>query len=207
MKISFVYFDIGGVVVQDFFGTNKWKQLQLDLGITEKHTLRFQAVWKQYRNRICINTNVDSLLPVFQKEFGITYPQGYSLLEDFVNRFEQNLSIWPVIEKIHTYYPVGLLTNMYVGMYPLILKKGLLPPVTWNVIVDSSVVGLQKPDGKIYELAKQRANVHHNEILFVENGEDNLKAAQNLGWQTFFYDSRHPAESSQKLLELVYNKK
>ena len=33
-KISFVYFDVGGVVVKDFSDTNHWQNLKLYLGIT-----------------------------------------------------------------------------------------------------------------------------------------------------------------------------
>ena len=38
-KLSFIYFDVGGVVIQDFSGTNKWSQLKRELGIKKLKNL------------------------------------------------------------------------------------------------------------------------------------------------------------------------
>jgi FMN phosphatase YigB (HAD superfamily) len=91
---------------------------------------------------------------------------------------------------------------MYINMFPAIQKRGLLPPVVWRQIIDSSVVKLRKPDLAIYHLAQKRANVLDSEILFIDNQPKNLDPAKSLGWQTFLYDPANPKESSQKLLKL-----
>ncbi|MBI5613876.1 hypothetical protein HY947_03040, partial [Candidatus Gottesmanbacteria bacterium] len=70
-------------------------------------------------------------------------------LDEFVNRFEKNQSIWPVLESIHKTYRMGLLTNVYPRMLDEIKNRDILPPIQWDVVVDSSIVGYQKPNPKI----------------------------------------------------------
>jgi FMN phosphatase YigB (HAD superfamily)/broad-specificity NMP kinase len=200
---SFVYFDLGGVVELDFSGTNKWKQLKKELGISLDKDKEFEDFWNKYEAEVSIGRDVETLIPLIKEKFGSKFPTKYSLLMDgFVNRFEINKSIWHVIDKIHQKCRIGLLTNMYPQMFEAIKKRNLLPNVTWDVIIDSSVVGIQKPDSRIFKLGERRAGVKGKEILFVENTPGHVHAAKNFGWQTFLYDSAHPKDSSNKLLAL-----
>ena len=201
--ISFIYFDVGGVVELDFSGTNKWNEMKKDLGVNEENDAAYEAVWQRFANNICINYDVDTLIPLLEKEAGITFPNGYSLLNDFVNRFDVNTSIWPVITEARKKYKIGLLTNMYPRMFPLIQKKELLPPVKWDVIIDSSIVGCQKPDEEIFKIAEEKARVNGNEILFIDNTSQHIEAAKKLGWNTFLYNSANPEDSSKKLSDFL----
>jgi FMN phosphatase YigB (HAD superfamily) len=201
--ISFIYFDVGGVVELDFSGTKKWEEMLRDMGINESNRFKFDRIWDTYKNRICIDCDVDSLIPIFKKECRLSLPNNYSFLMDFVNRFEPNPSIWPVLNKIQKKCKIGLLTNMYPRMFKAIQSRHIDPPLNWQVIIDSSVVGFQKPDRKIYEIAEIQARTIKSEILFVDNNIDNINGAKKFGWQTFYYDSTNPQVSSTKLLEYI----
>ena len=85
-------------------------------------------------------------------------------------------------------------------MFYAIKEHGLLPAIEWEVVIDSSVEGIQKPDPKIFKLAEERVGVRGDEILFVENTAGHVKAAQEFGWQTFLYDSADFEDSSRRLL-------
>ena len=201
--ISFVYFDLGGVVELDFSGTNKWKLLKKELGITADKDNEFEDFWNKYEAEVNVGRDVETLIPLIKEKFGSKLPKNYSfLINGFVNRFEVNKSIWPVIDKIHQKCRIGLLTNMYPHMFEAIKKRGLLPNVKWDAIIDSSIVGIKKPDPRIFELGEQKAGVKGNKILFVENSPIHVKAAKNFGWQTFLYDSAHPEDSSNRLLAI-----
>jgi HAD superfamily hydrolase (TIGR01509 family) len=204
--ISFVYFDVGGVVIQDYSGTNKWQEMKRGMGINEEKEIFFNMVWEKYKDEVCIGKDVDSLIPIIENDCQINLPQGYSLLTDFINRFEKNPSIWPVIAIIQKLCKVGLLTNMYPRLFEGIRSHGLLPPNSWNVVIDSSVVGYQKPDRKIFEIAEKKAQTKKQEILFVENDLKNIQAASDFGWQTFLYDSKNPRKSSGDLMEKYFSK-
>lgn len=119
----------------------------------------------------------------------------------FVKRFESNPSIWPVTNEIKHRVPVGLLTNMYTDMFKAIQKRGILPRIQWDVVVDSSIEGCQKPDSKIFDIAQLKAGIPGDQILFVDNSPEHVQAAQAFGWQGFWYDSSSPQSASQNLLE------
>lgn len=201
-KIKFVYFDLGGVVIFDFSGTNKWKELKNELGFFGEKEKEFDDVWFEHEPNIVLGKmEVDDLLPIYRKKFGVIIPDDYSLLiNGFVNRFEENKKIFPLIEKFKKAFKIGLLTNSYTGMLNTIEKRGIMPKVEWNKIVDSSVVSLRKPDNKIYYLAENMADARGEEILFIDNTLKNLDAARkSRGWQTFYYDSSNVNESNKKL--------
>ena len=199
--IKFVYFDVGGVVIKDFSASNKWKELQFELGVRPENEERFQQVWMKYRNRICIDYDIEKLIPVLNLEVGLSIPLHYSLLQGFVSRFEKNESIWPIIEKVKKGTKIGLLTNMYIHMFDSIQKKGILPQVKWDTVMDSSVVKLQKPDKTLFELAEKDAQVSGKEVLFIDNQKDHCEAARQFGWSIYHYDSANHNKSSKKLGE------
>ncbi len=198
--IKFVYFDVGGVLLLDFSKTDKWSQLKRDLGVSSEKEPFFDAVWQKYRNRICIDCDVDTIAAELVEAAGCTLPEEYSMLADFVNRFEQNPSIWPVAHAVKQQYKVGLLTNMYPRMLALIKENQLIPDIEWDAVVDSSSVGYQKPDREIFEIAQARANVNPHAILFIDNSEEHVTVAKNLGWQAIVYDSDNIVCSTQTLL-------
>jgi len=57
------------------------------------------------------------------------------------------------------------------------------------VVIDSSAVGSRKPEPRIYEITRERLGVAHDDIFFVDDIGQNLKAARSLGWQTLLYSS------------------
>ena len=64
-NIKFVYFDVGGVALLDFSGTDKWKQMKKAIGVTEESDSVFDAIWKKHRSRICIDCDVDTVQSQF----------------------------------------------------------------------------------------------------------------------------------------------
>jgi FMN phosphatase YigB (HAD superfamily) len=199
--IKFVYFDVGGVIALDFSGTDKWTQLQDELQIPRERSKEFDEFWQRYTDEICTGRDVETLLPLLKNQFGIDLHANYSLLVDgFINRFEKNESIIPVVNEIHKTCRVGLLTNMYPRMLSEMQERGLVFNVKWDVIVDSSIEKLVKPDSKIFARALRLAHVNPYEILFVENTPGHIAAAQKAGWKTFLYDPQNPSQSSSDLL-------
>ena len=94
---------------------------------------------------------------------------------------------------------------MYPGMLSAIMKKGIMPPVSWDVIIDSSVEGCQKPSVDIFKLAEKKSNMREDSILFIDNTIENINAAKDFGWQTFLYNSADHKKSCSDLLN-YYNR-
>jgi len=197
--ISFVYFDIGGVAIKDFSKTDKWLKMNQDLGINPSNQHLFEELWNSVKDRVDLDQDIDKLVPLLRTKVGLNLTDNFPWLDEFVDRFEPNYSLWSVIETIQKTAKVGLLTNMYPRMLDKIQGSGLLPPFNWDAIVDSSVVKVKKPDLGIYQIAQDRAGVNPHEILFVDNLQVNLDPAAALGWQTYLYDPADYQQSSDHL--------
>jgi FMN phosphatase YigB (HAD superfamily) len=179
--ISFVYFDVGGVIIKDFSQTKKWYEMLHDLGLGSSDLHIFNQFWDNIKTDIHTGKKKLDIEIQSLNQQGITVPSNYSMIQDFVSRFEQNTSLWPVMTKIKQTAKVGLLTNMYPHLLTTIINANLLPPVNWDKIIDSSVVGFEKPGVEIYKLAEIQAEVSSNQILFVDNTPKNLDIPQSLG--------------------------
>lgn len=200
---KFVYFDVGGVVIKDFSGTNKWQEMKRDIGITSKQDKEFDEFFNNYEGKVCLGRDLETLLPLVERQFSVRFPKNYSWLKDFVDRFEKNESIWPIIRIAKDKYKIGLLTNMYPRMLDLIKKRGLMSDIKWDIEIDSSLEACKKPDEEIYRLAQEKAGVKGREILFVESSQGHIDVAEKLDWKTFLYDPSNAEESSKKLLKMI----
>lgn len=63
----------------------------------------------------------------------------------------------------------------------------------FDVFVESSVVGLRKPDPRIYQLVCERLHVAPDEAVFLDDIGGNLKAARALGMTTIKVEAVDPA--------------
>lgn len=200
--VSFVYFDVGGVLIKDFSESAKGLDMLQELGIDVAEVPKFRRLWNKYAEpRVCIDYDADDFHQIIEQAFGVQIPEHYSLMEHgFVDRFEPNPSIRPALTRLIGKVNMGLLTNMYPRMLRAIqAKEGLMPMVLWNVVVDSSEVGMKKPETAIFAHATELTGKPKEQILFVDNTQGNLDAAAAYGWQTYWYDSADYAQSSERL--------
>lgn len=187
-------------MIRDFSSSNKWKIMKEELGIPMSESEKLDKLYKQYETEVCVgHRHFDSLLPIFQSELHMEVPQDFSFQKYFIDRFESNDSLWPVVSKLKSSMKVGLLTDMWPNMYSEIKSRNLFPDITWDAIVDSSLVGYRKPMPEIYKIAESSAGVPATEILFVDNNPINITGAKDLGWQTFFYNSKDYTQASSDL--------
>jgi len=201
--IKFVYFDVGGVLLLDYSGTDKWQQMKLDLGIVGDLDNIFEELWNKNNPRICIDCDVDKLFAEFKENTEIDVPENYSMLDDFINRFELNESIWDLVKKTKQKYKVGLLTNMYPRMLEKIINKKLIPDIDWDVIVDSSIVKNKKPFDVFFDIAENKSGFSPEEIFFTDNQQRHVDAASKRGWKTMVYDPTDLEQSTFKLNQLL----
>lgn len=199
--IKFVYFDLGGVVINDFSKNNKWEVMKKVMGVKPSFEKEFDEFYDKYEHEdVCLTRPVDTLIPILEEKFDMKFPKEFSMNQYFIDHFDKNSFIEPVIKEINIKSKIGILSNQYVDMFEGIQKKNILPKVKWDVVVDSTKVLLQKPDPKIFEYATNKAGVLKQEILFVDNSQKNIDAGIKFGWQTFLYNSANHKKSSEELL-------
>lgn len=201
--IDFVLFDVGGVVIFDLTTQSRWEEFKKDIGLKPKYSEEFDTFWDKIDPELNVDLPVDSIIPTLEKKFELDFPEGFSIQKYFVSKFKKNESIWPLIDQVRQKAKIGLLTNMYPGMLNEIKAAGILPSVNWNIEIDSSIVGCQKPDQRIYKVSEQLIKANPEEILFIDNSTKNIQGAKEANWNTFKYDQENVEESNKKLTELI----
>ncbi|MCF7823080.1 MAG: HAD family phosphatase [Candidatus Marinimicrobia bacterium] len=102
-------------------------------------------------------------------------------------------------------FPVWLLSNTNDFHYDIMLKK--FPFMQWVTGgTYSFMVGSMKPEPLIYELTIQKSGFRPEEILFIDDLEENVLAARQVGLRAIqFVDyERFKLEAQQKYPELGY---
>lgn len=97
-------------------------------------------------------------------------------------------------------YRTALLTN--ISRSGEAIWRSLLPvDELFDVVVDSSQVGLRKPDPAIYRLTCERLGLAPHQCLFVDDMRCNVEAAADLGMTTI--RCRDPVAIADEVVELL----
>jgi len=88
---------------------------------------------------------------------------------------------------------VGALTNNWVADEPTENRLGLELRELFDAYVESALVGLRKPDPRIYEHACRELGVSPEASIFLDDIGANLKAARALGMHTIKVDTPEQA--------------
>lgn len=83
-----------------------------------------------------------------------------------------------LVRELHGSYTLGLLTN---NVAEAATWRAQLPADLFDVVIDSSAVGLRKPDPRIYELLVAELGRPATEVVFVDDFVENLPPAAELG--------------------------
>ena len=101
----------------------------------------------------------------------------------FAERAEASAAMVDTVRQLRDAgYRTALLTNNAREWEPM--WRALIPvDELFDVVVDSSVVGLRKPDPAIYQLTCDRLGLPPQECIFVDDLECNVDAAAELGME------------------------
>jgi putative hydrolase of the HAD superfamily len=103
------------------------------------------------------------------------------------------------VRRLRTLIPTALLTNN-VREWREGWEAVLEPRALFDLVIDSSEVGARKPETRIYEITREKLGVAHDEIFFLDDIGQNLKAARVLGWQTVLFTETDDALATLEAL-------
>jgi haloacid dehalogenase superfamily, subfamily IA, variant 3 with third motif having DD or ED len=201
-KREWVFFDIGGVLINDFSGNNSREEMLQEIGAVGDKRPVFDKIWDLHKDRVDIDYDVDDLALELNQTGHFNIPAKYSFLRDgFASRFGRNPAILPLMDGLRDKFQFGLITNMYPGMLDEIKRRKLMPEgYDIQITVDSSIEKTQKPDPRIYKIALERVGTTADKAYFIDDKQENVDAANELGMKSFLYDVYHPEESSKNIL-------
>lgn len=189
-------FDYGGVLIDG--GPREVVAFGARAGLDEE-------VWKPLRRRFFGNDGIWAALERGEVEFSrftaalrqAVEEAGGSVTEEQAAAFMgaadpmgQKARLRPAmlgaVRRLRSLVPTALVTNN-VKEWRQGWRSVLEPELLFDVVVDSSEVGARKPEARIYEITREKLGVAHEEIFFLDDIGQNLKAARALGWQTVLF--------------------
>jgi len=185
--VRFVYFDMNGCLLRS--ASSAFGRLSEESGASQD---TIETVFWQFNEDVCRGVrSIDELNTALAERLGVMVDWNRYYLE----AVEATPGMAEFLQWISANYRVGILTNTMPNLVQPLLDAGLLPPIEYDAIIDSSVVHSLKPESRIYEIAAERAGVAPHEILLVDDDRPNLAAAGKQGWHTMKFHAFQPEES------------
>ncbi|MBI5127681.1 HAD-IA family hydrolase [Candidatus Roizmanbacteria bacterium] len=197
-KIKFIYFDIGGVMNDwsDYFKSAAKKH-----GITVED---INSVWGEMDDDITRGKKgPKDYWQRVVKKFNLIDADDFDFLESWISDYRPRLEIHELARKVSKKYEIGLISNLYNGMFPRLLELGIVADLDYSVVILSNEIGLNKKDKEIFKIATKKAGVKPSEILLIDDRKDFLENAKSLGWHTFWLDGKDVKGSVKKLEKLL----
>lgn len=189
---SFIYFDINGTLVH--FYQKAFTQVAQDYDVPAD--VVESAFW-HYNDEACRGTlSMDDFNKAMEARLRI---QDFDWRTYYMAAVEPVEPLQQLLQWAAGNYRVGLLSNIMPGLVAALTKAGKLPDVRFDVVVDSSQVGVIKPEPQIYEIAAREAGVPAEEIMLIDDTRANLIAAERAGWKTLIFNDYQIDESIEKL--------
>ncbi len=117
---------------------------------------------------------------------GIDVTAQDTILDTCYNKVVRHISTVskPVLEKLHTQYPMVLVTNFYGNMHTVLEEFGLSH--LFKDVIESAVVGVRKPDPRIFRLGVAALGLEPSETVMIGDSLDkDILPAQSIGCHTF----------------------
>lgn len=194
--VRFVYFDVNGCLVRFFH--RAFTKLAEETG-TQADTI--EATFWHFNDSVCRGEMpLNEFERIFAERTGVPSVDWTRLYLDAVEPIAEVQQMLPWVAEN---YLTGLLTNIMPGFLTAMREHQLLPSVNFDVIIDSSEVGVIKPEERMYQIAQEKSGVDAHEILLVDDARPNLMAAERMGWHVLWFDDYRPSDSVTRIREIL----
>ena len=192
-KISFIYFDLGGVVVSN---ARAHDRLARETGKPAREIKAFLDATDDIRGRG--KHDMQKFLHEFKAAFRVDHP-AINFADFWSDYLEPIGETHTLIYELSFRYKLGILSNAEPGVIAYNIKKGKVPNIPWAAIVESAQFGFVKPEPQLFRVAQEMAGVPPGEILFIDDKTKNIEVARALGWQGERFDHTNVSQSVKSL--------
>ena len=189
-EVEFVYFDLHQVLINSVMGSF-FRFLAAQTG---QPIEKLESLCRHLDLNLCLG-KVSHLEfnRILEKELQVPPIDFLDFYRTHIHVNQEALDVFNLISKNHR---VGLLTNAWPGNVATLIEHQIIP-VKYDVIVDSSEVGLVKPCKEIYKYAQKQAQLPPNKILLIDDRLINVYAARAYGWRAITFDRSKGGLKSQ----------
>jgi epoxide hydrolase-like predicted phosphatase len=192
MPIKALVFDCGGVVLRDgdesYYA--RWEQR---LGMPEgnlKRTLYAGPLWSQAESGQITET-------VFWRsageDLGLSRAQASALASDAWASWSVDPVVLSLVQRARGRFRVGMLSNATDALETKLRHNYGIADL-FDPIINSSRVGVAKPDPAIYQELLKRMHLEPGEIVFIDDRADNIAAAAAMGMHVIWFVSPEELE-------------
>jgi len=201
LRTPAIVFDFGGVLI-DWNPRHLYRQLfDGDLAAVEQFLTRIDfTTWNLQQDR-------GRLFAIAVADLCAQFPEDAEFIRAYDERYEESIR-GPIEHTVHLLqtlkqagYPLYGLSNWPQEKFDIVRPK--YDFFGWfDDIVISGEVKLAKPDPRIYTLLLERIGRRAEDCLFIDDSPANIRAADQLGFQTIHYESPEQLESALRQLRL-----
>ena len=175
--IRLALFDLGGVVFSFDRGLEALAQK------VNKPLPEVKAYWLSRDDDICRGV----LAPQqFYKDLASQFhveDHDMDFLQFWTSRFRSNTETHQAMRDVQSRgVGLGILTNIYPGVFSIAVGLGVIPDLDYAVVVQSCDLGIVKPDPQIFNHALRLAGVSPEQVVLIDDRAENTNAVEALGW-------------------------
>lgn len=194
MSKKIIFLDLGGVLVDLEWRERMSRLLNQDIDAGDIHQLwvKSQAVLDFEEGR----SDFDTFARGMQQDFGIQAGIDQIQQEFLAMLKGPKDGVIEILNQLAKQYPLALLSNTNPVHHEKMLRETtLLQP--FQHLFMSYQMGVMKPKPDIFTQALQQAGVAAQEVVFFDDGQINVDAAEALGIDA------HLVQSPQQVLEIM----
>jgi putative hydrolase of the HAD superfamily len=176
-----VIFDWGGVMEElpNEADVAAWeRRLALASGVLP------EVLWGEAWNRLKVGAISDEeYVRHVAGQLGLPDPgAALGFLQAFYTAGRFNSTVMRAAQALRARYKVALLSNAFPAQVETILDQyGVDVNAEFDVYVNSALVGLSKPDPRIYYLTLERLDVEPEQVIFLDDMLRNVDSAREIG--------------------------
>jgi len=118
---------------------------------------------------------------------GVDEVQALALIETAFSGEHLNDELVTYVRLLRLRAHVAALTNTWSFGRRLIERRGIMD--LFDLIVTSAEEGVKKPQARIYEITLERLAVIAAEVVFIDDSDENVTTARELGMQSILFHS------------------
>jgi HAD superfamily hydrolase (TIGR01509 family) len=183
-KKKFILFDLGGIFVPD--NTRLLNQgIASHLGISKEEMI---ALWNDALPELF--TGRMKIIDFYESRFGNRYDSNVLLqmhLEIYTRGFKINPLMLELLKKLNLKHTTACLSNTEIEVSDVNRKLKLYEHFQYEFL--STEMRMMKPNADIFISAVQKLNASNEDIIFIDDKEENVKAASLLGLKTILFEN------------------
>ncbi len=185
-------FDLGGIFVPDnTMLLNEGIAGYLGISKNEMMALWHQALPELFTGRL-------KIVDFYESRFGSRFDSKVLLkmhIDIYKKGYHINASMFDLVKKLNLKYTTACLTNTEIEISDVNSAMGLYEPFQLKFL--SIEMKMRKPDRDIFLTAVKKMDVQNEDVIFIDDKEENIKAGESLGFKTILFEN---AEKTKELL-------